>query len=395
MATRKNKDGIERARRGEGNIRELPDGRWQVRIVIEGRRVVDAKSTKTEARRRLRELQQQKSRGTYVHPTRDTVIDYLRRWRHDQRNRLARKSMELYASSIDLLALVLAPNLTVTDLRRHHLDEAYNALKDQGYAPSTIRGVHKVVHQAMERAIELYGLQKNPAERTILSEGGRGFEVGRKDVPELTDDQLHALLEAMDRHWLKALWHLLLGYSLRRGEVLGLCWNDIDFGQRVMQIQRQLVYFKQDDVYVFGFESLKTGNSRRTVCLDPRTVEILQAHRVEQMRRDMICMLQGFEDLAFTNTVGHPIPPRNLLKMAERICINVGLPHLDIHSIRHLSITKLAQETRVDAATRSRRSGHANTRVTAVYEHADTGVERESTHQLLDYFTRIRESGTA
>ncbi len=182
-----------------------------------------------------------------------------------------------------------------------------------------------------------------------------------------TPAQLRAFLESVHSDRLFAAWLLAATTGMRRGEILGLRWADIDMDSASATI-RQIRTVAQYQV-VTG--SPKTDKGTRTVALDQATVAALQAHRVAQMdeRRAFGLAYQETGDLVFTREDGSPIHPERFSSWFRQRCRRSGLPLVRLHDVRHSYVTALLAAG-VSLKVVSQRVGHASPMVTmTIYQH--------------------------
>ena len=142
---------------------------------------------------------------------------------------------------------------------------------------------------------------------------------------------------------------------LRRGEVLGLRWSDLDLHARTLKVEQTLVVVEGRAV----FSTPKTDAGRRTVALDPRTVETLRAHRAAQ-GRERLAAGSVWQDsgLVFTRADGRPLPPDWVYKRFSSLVMAAGLPVIWFHGLRHTAATLLLGAG-VDLKLASSRLGHS------------------------------------
>lgn len=162
---------------------------------------------------------------------------------------------------------------------------------------------------------------------------------------------------------------LALSLGLRRGEILGLTWRDVDRAEDavVLHIRNQLVRDKNG----LHLVDLKTVGSRRTLHLSRPLVEILERHRVRQEAEELVRgkLWHNDHDLIFTSNIGTPLDPEDFGKTVPKICVEAGLGHWSIHELRHSCASLLiAMEVPIEVV--AEQMGHASIRVTKdVYGH--------------------------
>jgi integrase len=187
------------------------------------------------------------------------------------------------------------------------------------------------------------------------------------------------LLEAPAESRFEALYVVAIYTGLRRGELLGLRWTNVDLDTGTLRGRRSLD--------VDGtFKTLKNRGARRTLKLTPRALDTLKAHKVRQNAKRLQADLRWRDhNLVFPNTVGKPINAGNLYRREfQPLLESAGLAHerLTIHSPRHSFATTLAVKG-VHPSTAQKMLGHFDIRMTlAIYTHATDGMQDPATDAL-------------
>jgi integrase len=177
------------------------------------------------------------------------------------------------------------------------------------------------------------------------------------------------------------LWVVFLAIGLRRGEVAGLRWDDVDLDRREAAIRRTRV--------VVGWQvhvsEPKTRRSRRTVSLDPTTVAVLRAHRARQLE-ERLAWGPTWQDSrhVFCSEGGQPLHPQRVTKAFDRMLAIHGLPKIRLHDLRHTSAS-LALLAGVHPTVVSERMGHANVGITLdTYSHVVKGMQEEAAVKVAE-----------
>jgi integrase len=208
----------------------------------------------------------------------------------------------------------------------------------------------------------------------------RGPRTGLRSIPKVeqqawTAEQLRTFLRAAAGHRLfPALW-LSAMTGMRRSELLGLRWTEIDFDKATVSINRGLVAIG----YELHESRGKTDNSRRSIDLDPTTLTVLRGWRALQAAEyDAV----GINDpgWVFAHAEGRPIHPHALSQTFERIARRAGVPVIRLHDLRHTHGTLLIKDL-IPVKVVSERLGHANIAFTIeTYQHVLPGMQRDAAH---------------
>jgi integrase len=171
-----------------------------------------------------------------------------------------------------------------------------------------------------------------------------------------TAQQLQAFLQGAGGHRLFPAFWVLAATGMRRSELLGLRWDDVDFKKQRLSVNRGLVAV----AYELRESRGKTPNSRRAIDLDPTTIKVLKAWR-EWQRAEQEAAGVGSESWVFITTDGRPVHPHSISQTFERIALKAGVPRIRLHDIRHTHGTLLIKAG-VPVKIVSERLGHENQR---------------------------------
>jgi integrase len=188
-----------------------------------------------------------------------------------------------------------------------------------------------VLHKALKDAERLGLIVRNPASAASAPRATR---------PEFTtwsSDDAREFFDAIASHRLRVAYLLLVTTGMRRGEALGLRWNDLDLDDRQLAVVQTLNSINGQLV----FSAPKTARSRRTVFLDPTTVEGLRSHRKRQAAERLAIGgdWDSSSNLVFRDEVGGPVKPDWFSREFDRLVQATGLPRLRLHDLRHTYAT--------------------------------------------------------
>lgn len=277
-----------------------------------------------------------------------------------------------------------------TELRRkpisHITASEINALYDDllrcgrrdgaGLKPITVRKVHLILHGTFERAARRGIVESNP---TLTAEAP-GTRACRPPIfPVWSAVELERFLRAARLHPYYAAFHLAASTGLRRGEILGLRWCDVDFENALLQVV-QTVILVQADVLI---DTPKSPASRRRIDLDRRTVEVLREHlaQVERTRGCGAGALKETGELVFTRN-GGPVHPALFSYWFQRQVELAGVRRIRFHDLRHTHAT-LALQVGVHPKVVSERLGHSSITITLdTYSHVLPSMQRDAAERV-------------
>ena len=237
-----------------------------------------------------------------------------------------------------------------------------------GLSPKTVRNTHTVLRKALSDAERLGLVQRNAAA------AARGPAVERPEFTVWSSDDLRQFFATAKSNRLYAAYVLLATTGMRRGEVIGVRWKDIDLDSAQLAIVQTLT----DVNGRLTMSTPKTTRSRRVIYLDDTTVAVLRQHRKRQ-REDQLAAGPDWAatgDLAFTDEFGLPIRPEWFSKEFGRLVAASGVPRIRLHDVRHTYAT-LALKAGVHAKVVSERLGHSSIAITLdLYSHVTPGMAR-------------------
>ena len=334
-----------------------------------------AGTSRREAERFLAELVQARNGRGPVFPGRMSLESYLNdHWLPTRRSNLrpstlARYERETLRHINPFIGHIQLHRVTAADL-----DALYAALLDRGrvdgsgLAPKTVLNIHQILRAALRDAFNRGLVTRNEA---LLAHPPKLRHRFSNKPNAWTALQLSAFLESSRSHRLWPAIYVAATTGMRRGEVLGLRWGDIDLEQRRVSVHRTIIAI----AYETAESTVKTRTSRRVVDLAAETVEVLRTWRGLQL-------VEGHkvadDELVFCRTDGRPLHPHSLSQTFERLATRSGQPVIRLHDLRHTHATLLLKAG-VPLKVVSERLGHATPAFTmAVYQHVLPGMQAEA-----------------
>lgn len=308
------------------------------------------------------------------------VGEYLEDWLGRRTSVLRPTTQRSYRGMIRCYLVPRIGQLTIRELDRIRIEDLYAELLRSGghngrpLAPTTVQHCHAILSRALEDAV-LNGLIARNHARSVRPPQRRHDQ---REVEEQlrvwTAEEARRFLVAIDDHPWRAIWHLGLGTGLRRGEILGLRWCDVDLEARVIRVSRALTYVEGD----FRLLSPKTCR-QRAISLGSSVVRTLGHWRDEQeaWRTSGPRWLNEW-DLVFTQPDGSPIDPMLVTREFRKVVRGAGVPVIRLHDLRHTHAT-LMLAADVPIRIVSDRLGHVTVAVTMdIYGHLLPGMDAEA-----------------
>ncbi len=246
----------------------------------------------------------------------------------------------------------------------------------------TVLNYHRLVSSILETAVKWQVILSNPCSRV------KPPKAERKEARYLDDTEAIMILEKLEQEPLKyrTMFTLLLYSGMRRGEICGLTWDDIDMKNGIIDINKSSLYLPGKGVFD---DQTKSANSARSIKVPGFVIELLQQYRKEQINEILTLgtawegKLDGTGKI-FTQSMGKPIHPHTVTDWFEKFIARHNLPSACVHSLRHTNAT-LMIASGVDLRTVSKRLGHAQMSTTAnIYTHAIRSADERAAQAIDD-----------
>lgn len=322
---------------------------------------------RTEAEAALLQLRKQHQQGITPTDKHRTLRDYLAEWIADAALDHRPRTIEAYRWAIDRHIVPHIGDTEIGQISTPLLKNLIKTLKRQKLAPKSIGLVRTALRQALEPLVDDL-FEYNPADRA------KAPEVKKQTVGKaLTIDQVAALIDAARGNRLDVALRLCFSFGLRRGEVCGLRWKDIDLDRGILTVNGTLGYV-QGQGLMWG--ATKTENGQRSFKLPASLQAALRWHQTRQeaerkaMGNKWITPASADEEYVFVSVrEGCALHPAQLYVAFRRVATAIGLEGYRLHDLRHSAASFLHLQ-RAPKKLISEFMGHANTRITDdVYTH--------------------------
>lgn len=386
--------------RRAGQITERSPRRWLIRYYGSQRRfAVTVKGSRKDAERELRQRLDAIDRGEHVDPNRLTMAEWLTRWLDTVRSEISPRTFETYN---DLVRHYLSPalgsvpiaKLTELDIQGAYTRWATSGRRDGkpgGVSAITRRHLHRVLHTALSRAVELRLIARNPA-----SVFKKRIKVERHELTVLSAEQSARLLDGIRSH--RVYWPVLLALATgaRRNEILALRWRHVDLDRGVVSIIEAMEHTQAG----LRFKPPKSGKAR-AISLPVFAIDDLRRLRIDQAQEllQLGVRLDG-NTLLCARADGEPLLPTSLTHEFAKVAGKVeGVPKVRFHDLRHSHATALLASG-VPLKVVSERLGHSTIALTAdTYAHVTASMQEDAAQKLDSAFRgtmppRLKRSGT-
>ncbi len=371
---------------GDGSIYQRQDGRWAASISLEGgKRKTFYGKTRKEVQEQLKKAQHEQLQGTLVTTPQQKVEQFLTHWLEDTHRQSIR--IRTYERYEEIVRLHLIPGIGYHQLQKltpQHLQAFYKQKLEEGLSSTTVASFHNLLHKALETAVRWNLVARNVCS-LVTPPRRRHYE-----IQPLSIEQVQKLQAVTHDHRLEALFLLAIGTGMRRAEIMGLKWQDLDFTLGTLQVRRILTRvptkMRQEKELTYVETEPKTDRSRRALALPSFVLEALKRHRVRQLKEKLkVGPAWQEHDYVFCTAIGtHLNPTRDILDQLKKLLEKAGLPAIRFHDLRHSAATallalgtnpKIVQEV----------LGHSAISITMdIYSHVLPTMQKEAMNKLND-----------
>lgn len=394
--------------RSRGQIIPKGDKKWLVRVYTgrdsENQRKYSSKTvtgTTSQAQQALTAMLREIDTDTFIEPSKQTVSEFLEKWLESKRLASVNSAKEGISTRTHIdyrqkLSYVFESigHLKLDKVHSQNIQSLYNALTERGLSASTVRGVHRVLKQAFDRALHWRLIARNPTDYVERA------KVVREEMHVHSEEQVALFLETAKKHDDYALWLLEYSTGLRPQELFALKWDDvvstvirvkrdgqfINQPATVLRLQRALKHIGKGKYLPL---EMKTNSSRRSIPLPDICITALNAHRkaqaIEILAAGPNYVRNGY---VFSNAVGSFLDLTKTRKRFHALCREAKTPEIRLYDIRHTHATLLLAAG-VQLKIVSERLGHANIALTAdTYSHVLSSMQQETAEVLETLLTR-------
>jgi len=385
-----------------------------------------------EAEKLLAEFITEIERGLDIGGKKVTFSKFVERWLKDYaETNLAPMTLSRYKDLLNNLILPSIGHIKIDQLRPVHIIEFENMLRENGirrdgkpggFSEKTILQHHRIISSILNDAVQWQVIYSNPAVRV------KPPKVPKKQAACYDEDQMLTLLDALERAPLKyrAIVDLALATGLRRGEIMGLDWKDINLDLCTLEVRQASQYLPEKGTFI---KDPKNETSKRLISVPANTIALLKKWKAEQSKKRLKAgdlwhsknEKGEDENWVFTTWNGRPMHPDTISswfpEFLSKIIIHktcnefmdkedycshcdkkvpkedvVRMPKLNFHGLRHTSATLLIAEGS-DIKEVSGRLGHANASTTGnIYAHFLKKADQAAAEKMDNLMTRRKKS---
>lgn len=357
---------------GRGSLEKRGKNTW--RLVVFVARDADRKQIKhsktfhggsRQAESALAKFVADIERGEYVKRDKMYTKDYLEQWYKDYALvKTAVQTHERYEQLLRKYAYNTIGKHQLEQLNPRHFEKLYQEMQTpgvytaKGLSGTTTLQLHRILHKAFVTAVKWGIMSKNPM---------AGVDAPRKTDTEVdVYDEVQAIVMLQkayenEPYWFYVLSALAVTSGLRRGELLGLRWQDLDFDNNTLSVKQSLQRKKGEGV---SPKDPKTKKSKRTIAMPGDIMELLKKHKAKQTKYRLSVVNKWKDhDLVFPGDFGKPMSIDHVSHLFTEFIRTHKLPHVTLHGLRHTAASILINKG-VHAKGISSRLGHSGIQIT-------------------------------
>lgn len=375
---------------GEGSIRKRKDGRWEGRYTAgydskTGKRIIKNVLGKTQAevKEKLKAALEQAQQVDVIRADDYTVASWLRTWYELYSKPNVRPSTaNYYHRSIEQHVIPRIGDIKLNQLTSRDLQKLYRDLQENGrlrevqkakkpgLSNATVRGIHMMLHNALDRAVKERLILRNPTEDCIIP------KIEKQEMKILHPEDMSAYLAAAEKHNALPMFYLELVSGIRKGELVALLWDDLDPERRTISVSKQAAV-RNGEITI---SRPKTETSVRKISIPQDAVDLLiQEH---EKHPENLYMFPSPK-------TGGMYYPDSVVNLHKRILKDAGLEHIRFHDLRHTFAT-MALQNGVDVKTVSTMLGHYDAGFTLrTYTHSTRAAQEDAAQKMGSFMTQV------
>ncbi|MEW9668648.1 tyrosine-type recombinase/integrase [Ammoniphilus sp. 3BR4] len=375
----------------KGSIKKnLQTGKWDLVVDIgkdpvSGKRKQKKKrgySTKKEAEIALVNIRKELLEGTYIDSKNVLLHEYMTEWFEARELKLSKNTHINYLSLYKYHINPYLGSYKLQDLNSILLQKYVNELaKNSKLQANSIKKVLDILKVALKKAKKLSLIRENPLDNVELPRGEK------KEMLVWDLNQVNKFINAAQVFRYYIAYILAIFTGMRKGEILGLRWKDIDFDKNIIYVKQILANNGKE--FKVG---AKTASGVRAIHIPKHLAYELLSHRKKMLQEKSQSGLEYTEnDLVVSTKYGNPVDPASLSVRFKKQIIKLGLPPIRFHDLRHTHTTMLIQQN-VNAKVISERLGHSSIQITLnQYSHVLPSMQQEVANKL-DELIQLKET---
>lgn len=347
-------------------------------------------ATRRDAEKALRDLLAKADRGHVVEASKLTVAQFLEdEWLPAMQMSIAPTTWEGYRGNIERYIVPRIGEVLLRDLKPPKINLLYADVRKNGRSRGagelslkTVREVHVTLHRALEDAVRWDYLEINPAHRANAPSATAARNQRKKAISTWTAEEVHRFAALHREHPFYALWLLAASTGMRRSELLGLRWKDVDLSRARLAIRQVLV--KVGGKAQFK-DAPKSANGYRTIRFSPVVVAALEVLRSAQVEARSTAPVWQDHDLVFCRDDGLPWHPDHVTDTISEMIDASDLPRIrPLQDLRHTHATLLLADGANAKVVQERLGHHSHSFTADTYQHVMPGMDEAVASRFQD-----------
>lgn len=359
-------------------------------------------NTKGECRAAASKLITEVDNGTYYEVSDIILKDFLTKYLNTVKPNLTLKTYDVYKYFAEYYLIPNLGELKVKDIKPLNIQELYNEI-GKTKSSTTVRHIHNFFHKALALAVRWQLTKENPSDY---------IEKPKRAKPEmnvLNEDQLNALLVALEKSTMYLFAVIAAGTGMREAEICGLKWENVDLDNKIIYVKNQL---QKNESNILENKKLKTNNSYRKILIPDLVINVLSTQKIKYEEnkkyfQDNYCT----GDYVACQSNGEPYDPSYISKNFNRVLRKykhkvkneneevkelalyemLNIPPIRFHDLRHTHATLLLKSG-ISVKVVAERLGDTVTTIMNTYAHVLPDMQKEATEKLNSIFSSTTNS---
>ena len=323
--------------------------------------------TKKEAQLKAAQLEQEIANGTFYEQKEMNVGEFFAEWlNHYGKQNLNERTYANRKYMINSRIVPVIGKVKLKDLKPLMIQKLYKSCFDSGLTSNYVNTIHRLLLNALKWAVKMQLIRVNPAEDVTAP------KIEKKTVKTWTIEQVKTFLNTSSSYWYHVAFCIAIYTGLRRGEILRLTWNDVDFDKKQLTV-------------ITG----KTKSASRTIAIPDLLISELKKHKAKQNQNKLLLM-GAYEDhdLIVCTSIGTATNERNLNRSFYELLEKCDVTKIRFHDLRHTHATILLQMGEHPKIV-SERLGHSRVNITLdTYSHVMPEMQQETAKRLNDLMSK-------
>jgi integrase len=380
---------------GEGTIYKYRNG-WRGQIVLgrdpeTGKIIRGTASAKTrrEVQEKIIALKMEYVKKSHSYAGGYTVDSWLNLWMEKyKKHSIKQKTYESYMEVINNYLVPQFESVQLSELKASEIQAMINSMTEKKLSSRTIRYAVTVLHNALDQAMKNSMITGNVSNAVVLP------KQNKRKMRVLSQEEQRRFILACRQDEGGLPFILMLATGIRRAELLGLRWMDLDVEKPSIKIVQSVLRVKDFDSEEpktkIIFDTPKTESSARGIPIPKSILSDLLAHKDRQEDQKEGLRKLGIEyqdnDLIFASELGTPIEPRNLNRKFYKLIAQAGIENINLHGLRHSFATRLLEEKEHPKVVQEL-LGHKSIQITLdTYSHVSNDLKKDAIEKINKYF---------